>query len=132
MQSGYSRHCLNPKQRAETQLKKKYPLNTFRILKDPTANASHQHQHHHHRQNIPATTRRSPIKILITPSAAKLFLRPARLQHNTEDPVYQNENENGRQVRNMLSQWQAQQRAAALATELEDETPANTDKTESK
>ena len=130
MQSGYSRHCLNLHQRARTQLKKKYPLSPFQILKDPTANATHQHQPHRHRQNNPAKFSAEPYKVILTPSAAKLFPRPARLQHNTEETVYQNENENSRQVRNMLSQWQAQQRAAALATELDDNSPTTTVKEE--
>ena len=68
---------------------------------------------------------------LLTPSAAKLLPRPARLQPNTGEPVYQNVDEGRREVRNMLSQWQAQQRAEALATELNEEENKQTNKPES-
>ena len=61
---------------------------------------------------------------LLTPSAAKLFPRPARLRPDVPQQLEQPDdtNINGRQVRNMLSLWQAQQRAANVANEVNEET----------
>ena len=61
---------------------------------------------------------------LLTPSAAKLFPRPARLRPQVPQEVIQpdDNNINGRQVRNMLSLWQAQQRAADVANEVQQDT----------
>ena len=67
--------------------------------------------------------------VILTPSAAKLFPRRARLQSANIDPVNNDEPqyENGREVKNMISLWEAQKRAKELASEIEKDSVENKD-----
>ena len=69
---------------------------------------------------------------LLTPSAAKLFPRPARLRPDVPQQQDQADdtNINGRQVRNMLSLWQAQQRPAEVAKEVNKATESHETKSD--
>ena len=59
--------------------------------------------------------------VILTPSAAKLRPRPSRLEPKTTEKPKQLEDDGNREMRNMISLWEAQKRAQDVIKQLQDD-----------